>query len=559
METVVAAPVTDLPAGQAEGDDRARAALEFVHGLLCRAAQPPAAAELLRELARAFGACAAGLAAPEGAPVVRLREGQTTAPARWPWEEQPALAERLRRSAVAVALRTADGRSWLLTSVQSAAGAGWLLWLEAEGERDWTATESAALPLAGQAVARLAGTAETAGIDWARALERAQLHDRLEVAAKLTGKLAHDFGNVLTGILGFAELSLSQLQPESLPHHYLKEVWQSAQQGAQWVQKLQAFSRRRAAPSPPASLSSVVALEQARVRAAWGADVALHVSLPADLPPVAVEGEALRTALAQLLDNARDAVTGTGVVTVSARVVELTEADCHALLGGAVPGPHVEVTVTDTGAGLSAETEQRLLRELFYSSKVRRRGLGLAVVYGVMQSYRGGLRFGPHPAQGTAVRLFLPAAAAPQAAGPAPAGGAGRVLIVDDDPLVLRFISAVLEGAGLRTRAAAGGAEALSAYASASEPFALVLADVLMPQMSGYELARRLRRHDPGVNLLFISSEAGDPRGPQDDEAARYPSLAKPFRADGLLRAVRSALAAGRRGAEPSTKVLGTN
>jgi signal transduction histidine kinase/CheY-like chemotaxis protein len=539
------------------GADHTRAALEFVHGLLQRAAHPPTAAELLRELGGAFGAWAAGLAASEGTPVVRLRQGQGDAPGRWPWEEQPGLLERVRHSPVGVAARTADGRTWLLAAVWTPAGADWLLWLEAEGERDWTPGESAALPLAGQALARLAGSAEGDRPDWARALERAQLQDRLEASARVTGKLAHDFGNVLTGILGFAELSLNQLPPDSLPHHYVREVWQAAQQGAQWIQKLQMFSRRRAAPTPPASLSSVVALEEARVRAAWGANVALHISLPEELPPLAVEGEALRQALAQLLDNAREAVSGRGVVTVSARVVELGEADCHDLLGGAVPGPHVEVTVTDTGAGLSTEARQRLLRELFYSTKVRRRGLGLAVVYGILQSYRGGLRFGPHPEQGTAVRLFLPAAAVPQAAGPASQGA--MVLIVDDDPLVLRFMSAVLEGEGMRARAVAGGAEAFAAYVSASEPFALVLADIQMPQMNGYELARRLRRHDPGVNVLFISSEAGSPRGPHEEEATRFPLLPKPFRADGLVQAVRAALARGRRGGEPSKNHLGTN
>src|SRR5690348_1314259 len=125
MDTVVTAPPTQLPNGQAGGEDHSRAALEFVHGLPRGAAQPPAAAELLRELARAFGARAAGLAAPEAAPVVRLREGQDAAPARWPWEEQADLPERLRQSPVGIAARTADGRSWLLATVWAPAG-GWL-------------------------------------------------------------------------------------------------------------------------------------------------------------------------------------------------------------------------------------------------------------------------------------------------------------------------------------------------------------------------------------------------------------------------------------------------
>jgi signal transduction histidine kinase/ActR/RegA family two-component response regulator len=533
-----AAPVTGAE------QDHSRSALAFVHTLLDAATRPPTCAEMLGELARAFGAEAAGLAAPaEANPVVRHREGPGAAPARGPWEDRPELLAEALRSPAALAVRAADGRAWLLAAAWAPAQGSLLLWLEAAGERAWSRAESAALALAAQTLARVSRAADAGTADWARALEKARLQEHIERAARLTGKLAHDFGNVLTGILGFAELSLSQLPPETLPHRYVKEAWQSAQQGALWVQKLQTFSRRRAsAPAVPTRLVPVIGPEEARLRAAWGPDVALHVALPEGLPPVAVEAEALRQALTQLLDNAREAITGQGVVTVSARLTELSAADCRELLGAAVPGPHVEITVTDTGAGLSAETRQRLFHELFFSTKVRRRGLGLALVYGILQTHRGAISFGPGPAQGTAVRLFLPAAPA-QALAP---GQGPRVLVVDDDPLVLRFMCTVLDGAGFRTRSAAGGAEALAAYGAPGEPFGLVLADVLMPQMNGYELARRLRRHDPDVNVLFVSSEAAHPHSAADEELRRCPLLPKPFRAEGLLQAVRAALDRGR-------------
>src|SRR5262249_52435278 len=159
--------------------------------------------------------------------------------------------EEVRRSATAVPEQTADGSNWLFASSWAPASGELLLWLEADAGRLWSAGEAAALALAAQAFARLAGTAEARLTPWAQALERARggprLQDRLEDAARLTGKLAHDFGNVLTGILGFTELSLSQIPADALPHRYVKEVWQAAHQGAQWIQKLQQFSRRRAA------------------------------------------------------------------------------------------------------------------------------------------------------------------------------------------------------------------------------------------------------------------------------------------------------------------------
>jgi CheY-like chemotaxis protein len=329
-----------------------------------------------------------------------------------------------------------------------------------------------------------------------------------------------------------------------LPHRYVKEVWESAQQGARWIQKLHLFSSRRTREFAPASVQTITAEEEARLRPTWAPNVALHVALQADLPTVAVEAGALRQVLVQVLDNAREAIAGQGVVTITARVTDLTDADCQELLGGAVPGPYVEVTVTDTGMGLSPEARQRLFSNLFHSTKVRHRGLGLAMVYGVLLAARGGLRFGPDPAQGTAVRLFLPVAA-PLVSKPAPPRVTKqRVLVVDDDPLILRFIATILESAGYRVQVAAGGAEALALYTTAAEPFRLVLSDVVMPSMNGVELAQRLRQHDPNVNLLFVSSEV--PASPQVDGQIPPGFLPKPFRADTLVQAVGCALERGR-------------
>ncbi len=534
-------------------EDHTATALEFVHGLLRAApAEELDRAAVLCRLARAFGAAAAGMAAPlDGPAVVRRRaDGAVPSPSPCPWEKQPALLTRIRRSSVAVEITGGDGAPWLAVAAGTDE-AGWLLWVERPAGRAWHPTEAAALALAGAAIGRLAAAPEPNGARSGRAWEREQLHRHLEGAALLTGKLAHDFGNVLTGILGFAELTLPLLPAGSTAHRYVNEVWQAAQAGAGWVEKLRLFSRRRG-KTGPAAVAAAVAAEEARVRSAWGDEIAFHVAMPTDLPPVAVAPESVRQILAPLLDNAREALLGSsqpgattgGVVTLSARVTELTEANCLELVGGAAPGRVVEVAITDTGSGLSAEARRRLFHEPFYSARVRHRGLGLAIVYGVLQSCGGGLRFGPDPVCGTAVRVFLPVAAVPQTAAPKPdegRTGGERILVVDDDPLVLRFVSLALEGAGYRTQLAADGAEALAAYGSAEEPFRLVVTDVLMPRMDGYELARRLRGRDPDVNLLFISCEPAPAEWTEDGRGA-CGVLPKPFRPETLLQAVRGAL-----------------
>jgi len=275
--------------------------------------------------------------------------------------------------------------------------------------------------------------------------------------------------------------------------------------------------------------------------------VALHVALPPHLPPLALDGESLREALGQLLDNAREAIAGQGVVTLSARVADLTEPECQELLGNTSPGPHVEITIADSGCGLSPETRRRLFAELFFSTKLRHRGLGLAVVYGILQTYRGGLRFGPDPEQGTAVRVFLPALA-PVAQPGTERATTARVLVVDDDPLTLRFLCSVLEAAGYRVQAAGGAAEALDLYTAGPEPFDLVLTDIVMPKANGFELVRRLQGRDAAVNVLFVSSHRSGPDWPPEDVLRQFDRLQKPFRPEVLLRAVRRALEPKRHG-----------
>lgn len=239
-------------------------------------------------------------------------------------------------------------------------------------------------------------------------LDRARLHQRLQDSAVVAGRLAHAFDNVLTGILGFTELTLSQLDAESPQYRFLTEVLQAAQQGAQLTQQLHTYSRCGTPHPGSTQLASLVSEEEGHWRKALEGNVTLQVAVPADLPAVAVETEALRQALTRVMDNAREAVTGGGTISVTARRVELTPADCQNLLGQVAPGPHVEVIVADTGTGITPEARRRILTEPFFSSKPRHQGLGLAITYRILHAYHGGMQVGSSPERGTAVRLVLP-------------------------------------------------------------------------------------------------------------------------------------------------------
>jgi signal transduction histidine kinase/ActR/RegA family two-component response regulator len=494
---------------------------------------------LLSEIAGALGAVAAGIAQlPGGEPIASSETGAEAAPG--PWRERPDLLREVTSCPSALAVRD-GGAHWLLTTVDGEERASWLLWVQAPAAHGWSPSDAGMLALMGQALAR--HLRRPAGApQWARQLLLRRRRQHFDQVATAVRRIAHDYGNVLTGILGFSELGLGQVTRGTSLASYLNEIQRAGQAGERLTNALRLFARREWPRNTPARIAAVVSDEMRRLRGKFPA-VQLQVQLPRELPAVAIDPEPLRHALGQLLDNAAEAVAAGGSVRIKARAVALTADQCLDLLGATEAGPHVEIAVEDTGCGLSADARQRLLVEPFFTTRTRHRGYGLCIAYGILAAHRGGLAVEP-AACGTVARAVLPVAGSAVAApASAPAGAASgqRVLVVDDDPMILQLVQTTLQRAGYRVEIAHCAADAFRSFTHAAEPFGLVLSDVVMPHVDGYDLARQLRRHDAGVNLLFMSGQMGT--GP-----ARPPSeattdlLAKPFGPEGLLRAVRSAL-----------------
>lgn len=373
----------------------------------------------------------------------------------------------------------------------------------------------------------------------------ADYQDRLEEAAQVTRRLAHDYGNILTGVLGFTELALSQIPVDSPSFRYLREAHRSAQQGAELTHLLQLFGCRKATQAQPASLPIVAAEEANRLRSAVGPRVEVQWDIPSDVPAVAISEEVLRTLLAQVLDNAREALPDRGTIALSAWITQLSKSECQDLLGKPMPGPCIEVRVADTGTGLSDEARLNLFVRPFFSTKPRHRGIGLAVVYGILTSHQGGFRIESAPKNGTLVSLYLPVAAVPAPA-PLPMPGASgeeKVLLVADDPSVAQLVAVTLHSAGYRVQAATSAEQALKLYTEAAqEPFQLVLSDVLMPGTNGFDLACHLRTQDANANFLFMSGHISTELAQKHGVTWAFDLLFKPFRPETLLRSVRTAL-----------------
>jgi signal transduction histidine kinase/ActR/RegA family two-component response regulator len=553
-----------MPGVQAEpslSSDCSHKAVAFVHRLLTLpAAEQPGLTSLLAELTAVFGAIGAGLA--------NLTEGKTfarhphAAETRGPWNDDPALLARLRENTTAVTAPRPTGGSFLLAATALATPTPWLLWVEDSKRNAWTDAEAAALALVAQVLGRpVDGNGPSPR--WAVQLDRVGRQQRLEIAAVVARRLAHDFGNVLTSILGFTELALTQPVPANSPlQSYLTEVHRGAQSGAGLTHRLRLFSRRQATITRSCNLAAVLAEEEARLRTD-PSGIGLQLAVPDPLPALAIDGDHLRQVLSALVENAREA--GATSVRIAARAVELTGDDCLDLFGCLRPGAHVEITLADNGAGLSAEVQRGLFAEPFFSTRMRQRGFGLSVAYGILAAHHGGLNLEPGTNGGTNVRVVLPVGKVPVPTAPSFATGpvrGERILVVDDDSMILQLVVKTLEGAGYRVQAVEGGAEAEEAYlAAAADPFRLVLTDVIMPRVSGVDLAQKLLRRDPGVRVLFMSGQAHASGVTEGFAADRFDLLAKPFRPEGLLRAVRQALdrPASRRPTPPGSGAEGAS
>jgi len=348
--------------------------------------------KVLADLAEAFGATGAGVSgfSMEGGPAL----------------ERPENASLLNQAAPAVELPGKKGHSYLVAAIPGLTSPARYFWLEAGNDRPWSEGDKAALATTAAVASRWFAARGANGHDQART------QNRLQDAALMSGRLAHAFDNVLTGILGFAELTLTQLSPESAPHQYISEVLRAAQNGVQLTQQLHQFSRCTMAGRGPTQLSLIVAEEEARLRQVLDPRVDLSVEVPDDLPPVAVDMEPLRYVLSHLLDNAHESLSGAGAIALSARQVDLDAATCPELLGNPVPGAFVEVTITDGGSGFTPDAKRRLFQEPFFTTKPRHRGLGLAVVYRVLHAQCGGFRLEAGAKGGTVALVYLPVSAA---------------------------------------------------------------------------------------------------------------------------------------------------
>ena len=354
---------------------------------------------------------------------------------------------------------------------------------------------------------------------------------KMDALGQFAGGIAHDFNNLLTGISGYADLAAGSVDDESPALRCLDGIRTAAGEAASLTSRLLAFSRRHVPERRVLDINEIVEAAADLLRRVVREDVAVRLVLTPGLPPVSGDLAQLKQVVVNLALNGRDAMGGRGTLTLET-----------ALQDGSVL-----LRVRDDGCGMDAVTKARAL-EPFFTTKAEGEGtgLGLSVVYGVVDSLGGTIAIESQPGEGTTVEVLLPPADGPvdQAVAREPRVGQGhaeRILVVEDRQVVRELARDVLVDAGFEVETAAGGDEAL-AISAASEPFDLLLSDVVMPGISGPELAERLRAAQPGLPVVFMSGYTDDVL---DDAVLALPRtcfLRKPFGGRELVGAVRRGL-----------------
>ncbi len=379
----------------------------------------------------------------------------------------------------------------------------------------------------------------TAEVELQRRLSRSQT---LEAVGQLAGGVAHDFNNILMAVQGFAEVVADGMAADDPRREDLQEILNAAERGAGLAHQLLAFGRQEAGQPAEIALNTVLQEVEKMIRRTIGEDILLTLELAGDLPKVFIDPVHLHQVVLNLVVNARDAMPHGGELRIRSLLCPVDE------------GVTVCLEVTDTGCGMSAEVQARIFEPYFSTKEVGSRsgfGLGLATVYGIVRQAGGRIEVASAVGSGSAFQVHLPPAVeagpgrTPSDAEPLPVGRGETLLVVEDDPAVAGPVARLLTNGNYRVLMAYSGQEALRLAADHGRELDMLITDVIMPGMSGPELAELLVQTHPGLRVLFVSGYAGAPIADHGIDPARQPFLAKPFTKDALLRKIRQVLGDG--------------
>jgi two-component system cell cycle sensor histidine kinase/response regulator CckA len=371
---------------------------------------------------------------------------------------------------------------------------------------------------------------------------------KMDSIGQLAGGIAHDFNNLLVPIVGYAELGMMAASPDDTLYTHFERIKEAGTRATSLTRQILAFSRRQVLEMTMVDLNQVIIEFENMLRRLIGENIILKTHLVADLPAIKADKGQLEQVLLNLVVNARDAMPNGGRLTIETAHVVLDEAYVTGHVE-AQPGPHVLLAVSDTGHGMDAATRQRIF-EPFFTTKTRGHGtgLGLSTVFGIVKQHGGNIWVYSEPGQGATFKIYLPVAetptptALPEHPAVGSLEGTETILVVEDEASVRQLVGSALRLHGYRVMEADTPAQGLELASACQDTIHLLVTDVIMPAMNGWELFQRLvvDRHD--LKVLYMSGYTDDLIAYHGvlDEGTTF--LQKPFTVHSLLQKVRAVL-----------------
>jgi PAS domain S-box-containing protein len=371
---------------------------------------------------------------------------------------------------------------------------------------------------------------------------------KMEAVGRLSGGIAHDFNNLLGVIIGYSEDIESRVAPGDPARKSAKEIQKAGNRAAALIHQLLAFSRQQVLQARVLDVNLLISDMGEMLRRLIGPHIELKTNLDPELGRVKADQSQMEQIIVNLGVNARDAMPEGGTLLIESANVFLDEADARSL-PFLRPGPHILLTVSDTGIGMDAETQAHIF-EPFFTTKERGKGtgLGLATVYGVVKQSGGIVGVQSEPGRGATFRIYLPRDAEPIVAPASPISetdiptGTETVLVVDNEEALLELTSGLLARSGYKVLSARNGIEAIEMTQSFDGTIHLLLTDITMPKMSGPALARHMTDLRPGIRVLFMTGQAELGASPREKTPSDSECLRKPFHRDILVRKIRETL-----------------
>jgi len=376
---------------------------------------------------------------------------------------------------------------------------------------------------------------------------------KMEAVGRLASGVAGDFNNLLTVMTGYSELLRAELAPGNPLRRFADEIQLASERAAGLTRQLLAFSRGQAAQPRLLDINAVVANMDKLLRRLLGERIEVVILPGPALGRVRCDPGQIEQIVVNLAMNSRDAMPDGGKFVVETASIDLEEGEESRRIGIG-PGAYVMMAVSDTGCGMDADTRSRLFEPFFTTKGLGKgTGLGLSIVYGIVKQNQGQITVYSQPGSGTIFEIYLPrsrdqAEAAPRGKPAQPGKGSETILLVEDEDGVRKLCSAVLQSNGYTVLEAVDGAAGLALYEKYATQIDLLLTDVVMPRMNGFELAERVGAKDARLGILYMSGYRDHPVSPSGRDA-NWAFLHKPFTPDALLVKVRESLDARVNGA----------